>query len=173
MNQKESLSRLKNFFRMDKNASGKLDMCIIVAFVVVQTKCHCTKRCDKVHFGEFVALKMFSCFVDVLLGGSREKSDADLLRELELLLQPQVATTQRCKTLKELSESDKITRLADVSAFAFGSCLVHAILTEIVYFTGDHFESVRTHQGFDYADQTDRASSHYVSILSEIDSVPI
>lgn len=24
MNQKESLSRLKNFFRMDKNASGKL-----------------------------------------------------------------------------------------------------------------------------------------------------
>lgn len=48
-------------------------------------------------------------------GSSREKTDADLLRELEVLLQPQVATAQRCKTLKELCESDKINRLADVS----------------------------------------------------------
>lgn len=49
-----------------------------------------------------------------LLGSSREKTDADLLRELETLLQPQVATAQRCKTLKELCESDRINRLADV-----------------------------------------------------------
>lgn len=51
------------------------------------------------------------------LGSSREKTDADLLRELEMLLQPQVATAQRCKTLKDLCESDKINRLADVSVF--------------------------------------------------------
>ena len=54
-------------------------------------------------------------FSSNLLGSSREKTDADLLRELEILLQPQLATAQRCKTLKELSESDKINRLADVS----------------------------------------------------------
>lgn len=53
------------------------------------------------------------------LGGSREKTDADLLRELEMLLQPQVATAQRCKTLKELCESDRINRLADVSLIFF------------------------------------------------------
>lgn len=53
----------------------------------------------------------------VFVGSNREKTDADLLRELEVLLQPQVATAQRCKTLKELCESDKIHRLADVKFF--------------------------------------------------------
>lgn len=48
-------------------------------------------------------------------GSNREKTDADLLHELEVLIQPQVAAPQRCKTLKDLCESDKITRLEDVS----------------------------------------------------------
>lgn len=52
-------------------------------------------------------------------GSNREKTDADLLRELEGLLQPQIATAQRCRTLKELCESDKINRLEDVSFFLF------------------------------------------------------
>lgn len=51
------------------------------------------------------------------IGSSREKTDADLLRELENLLPPTVTSTQRCKTLKELCESDKINRLEDVSHF--------------------------------------------------------
>lgn len=50
-------------------------------------------------------------------GSSREKTDADLLRELEMLLAPQVTSAQRCKTLKELCESDKINRLEDVSIY--------------------------------------------------------
>lgn len=52
-------------------------------------------------------------------GSNREKTDADLLRELEGLLQPQIATAQRCRTLKELCESDRINRLEDVSILVY------------------------------------------------------
>lgn len=52
-----------------------------------------------------------------IVGSSREKTDADLLRELEILLLPQVTSTQRCKTLKDLCDSEKINRLEDVSIF--------------------------------------------------------
>lgn len=93
MSQKDSLSKLKNFFRMDKNASGKL-----LKWNWLQLSKHSLNLYGFRH-----------------TGSSREKTDADLLRELEVLLQPQVATAQRCKTLKELCESDKINRLADVS----------------------------------------------------------
>lgn len=48
-------------------------------------------------------------------GSNRQKTDEDLLRELEVLLSPQVAIAQRCKTLKELCDSEKINRLEDVS----------------------------------------------------------
>lgn len=52
-------------------------------------------------------------------GSNREKTDADLLRELEGLLQPQIATAQRCRTLKELCESDRINRLEDVGILVY------------------------------------------------------
>lgn len=51
------------------------------------------------------------------IGAGRDKSDSELLRELEDILQPKIPVAQRCKVLKELCESDKINKLEDVSNF--------------------------------------------------------
>lgn len=49
------------------------------------------------------------------VGTPREqKIDTNLLREWEGLLQPHLPAPQRCRTLKELCESDRINRLEDV-----------------------------------------------------------
>lgn len=58
-------------------------------------------------------------YLTIRVGSRGEKTDADLLRDLEVLIQPQLAATQRCKTLKDLSESDKISRLEDVSTIYY------------------------------------------------------
>lgn len=55
----------------------------------------------------------------LFLGTGRDKSDVELLRELEDILQPKVPVAQRCKVLKELCEGDKISKLEDVSVHTF------------------------------------------------------
>lgn len=130
--------------------------------------------CLSVFSGKWLSMAYFICTI----GSSREKTDADLLRELETLLQPQVATAQRCKTLKELCESDRITRLADVSNF-FACSLTYCIriarcsIKLFALCTGDHYQLVRTHQGFDHLHKTGGSSSNNISILPEIGPVPI
>lgn len=88
MSQKDSLSKLKNFFRIEKNSSGK-----------------------------YKYLRRIQSFINDFVGAGscREKTDADLVRELEGLIHPQVTMAQRCKTIRELCDSDKINRLEDVS----------------------------------------------------------
>lgn len=66
-------------------------------------------------------------------GSNREKTDADLLRELEGLLQPQIATAQRCRTLKELCESDRINRLEDVSILVYAREILIAFTVNIFH----------------------------------------
>lgn len=48
-------------------------------------------------------------------GNHRDKTDADLLRELNETLAQHIAIDKRHKTIRDLCESDKIHRLEDVS----------------------------------------------------------
>lgn len=165
MSQKDSLSKLKTFFRLDKNASGK---------------CLCN----------WIGCKHWMLYGFLTTGSSREKTDADLLRELEVLLQPQVATAQRCKTLKELCESDKINRLSDVSWFFISQMKRFIDRTNFNWYffwwwsnwfflwifrlnVGNDNQIVWTDKGFNYRSKTHRSSSYNLSILPEIGAVPV
>lgn len=85
-----TINKLKQFFRNVKTPSGMHNQ--------IATTGHITEH---VHTS-------FS-------GPNRDKTDMEILRELEAVLQPQIPVAQRCKALKELCESDKINRLEDVS----------------------------------------------------------
>lgn len=64
---------------------------------------------------------MFACFIRfvflaTIAGSTRERTDTNLLRELEVVLQPQLPVAQRCRTLRELCDSEKLNRLEDVGS---------------------------------------------------------
>lgn len=59
-------------------------------------------------------MDFFYCLISK--GNNRDKTDADLLRELNETLAQHIAIDKRNKTLRDLCESDKIHRLEDVSA---------------------------------------------------------
>lgn len=54
------------------------------------------------------------CVFFAITGAQRDKNDAELLRELEAVLQPQTPFQHRARALRELCESDRINRLEDV-----------------------------------------------------------
>lgn len=104
-----TLNKLKSFFFREKSAGGKSST---TNYNQINSIIDCLSNWRDNVYSNVINLDLL--LVNCVGTPREQKIDTNLLREWEGLLQPHLPAPQRCRTLKELCESDRINRLEDV-----------------------------------------------------------